>query len=255
VSGNEPIIDPSARLGQDVEIGPWSVIGPNVEIGDGCKIASHVVIRSHCKIGKHNQIFQFSSVGEDPSDKKYKGEVSFLEIGDRNIIREGSNIHRGTEVGGGTTRIGSDNLFMPYTHVAHDCIVGDHTIFSNNAAISGHVEVEDWAILGGYSGVYQFLKIGAHSFIGGLTHVNMDVPPYTIVNGSPPSPRGINTTGLERRGFSKEAITTLRDAYKIIYRKGLKLEEALSELSKLLEICPEMQVLIDFVKSSKGIIR
>ena len=197
MSGNDPVIHPSAKIGKNVTIGPWTIIGPEVEIGDDCEISSHVVIKSHTRIGKSNRIFQFSSVGEDPSDKKYHGEVAWLEMGDNNIVREGATLHRGTGSGGGITRIGSDNLFMPYTHVAHDCIVGNHTIFSNNAAISGHVIVDDWAILSGYAGVYQFLRIGAHSFVGGLTHINMDVPAYVMVKGTPPEPKGINVTGPE----------------------------------------------------------
>ena len=256
MSGAEPVIDPSATIGKDVSIGPWTVIGPEVVIGDGCTIASHVVIKSHTRLGKNNRIFQFSSVGEDPSDKKYQGEDSLLEIGDDNIIREGATIHRGTDFGGGATRIGSDNLLMPFTHVAHDCIVGNHTIFSNNAAISGHVVVEDWAILGGYAGVYQFLRIGAHSFVGGLTHINMDVPAFVIVNGNPPEPKGINITGLERRNFSKESIKAIRKGYKILYRQGLKVDEAVLELEKLAVDHPEMHLLIDSVKASKkGILR
>ena len=256
LSGHEPIIDASAQIGSNVEIGPWSVIGPNVIIDDGCKISSHVVIKSHTRLGKNNQIFQFASIGEDPSDLKFKGEEVWLEVGDDNVFREGSNIHRGTGVGGGVTRIGNNNLFMPYTHVAHDCIIGNHVIFSNNAAVSGHVEVDDWAILGGYSGVYQFLKIGAHSFVGALSHVNMDVPAYVIVNGTPPVPRGINITGLQRRGFSKEAIKALRDSYKTLYRKGLTVAEALTELSNHVNDFPEIQPLIDSVNaSSKGILR
>jgi UDP-N-acetylglucosamine acyltransferase len=227
-----------------------------VEIGDGSNISSHVVIRSHTRIGRNNRIFQFASVGEDPSDKKYQGELTWLEIGDDNIIREGATIHRGTEVGGGVTRIGSHNLFMPYTHVAHDCSVGNHTIFSNNAAISGHVVVEDWAILSGYAGVYQFLRIGAHSFIGGLTHINMDVPAYIIVKGMPPEPKGINITGLERRNFSKDAIKAIRKGYKILYRQGLNIDGAVKELEKLAVDHAEIQLLIDSVKASqKGIIR
>lgn len=256
MSGSKPVIHPTARIGEDVSIGPWTVIGPEVEIGDGCEIASHVVIRSHTRLGRNNRIFQFSSVGEDPSDKKYHGEVTWLEMGDDNIIREGATIHRGTEVGGGVTRIGSGNLFMPYTHVAHDCIVGNHTIFSNNAAISGHVVVEDWAILSGYAGVYQFLRIGAHSFIGGLTHINMDVPAFVIVKGMPPAPKGINITGLERRNFSNDAIKAIRKGYKIIYRQGLKIDEAIQELEKLALEHNEIQVLIHSIKASqKGIIR
>jgi len=254
--GNEPVIDPSAKIGKDVTIGPWTVIGPEVEIGDGCNIASHVVIKSHTRIGKNNRIFQFASVGEDPSDKKYHGEVSWLEMGDNNIVREGATLHRGTEAGGGITRIGSDNLFMPYTHVAHDCIIGNHIIFSNNAAVSGHVIVEDWAILSGYAGVYQFLRIGAHSFVGGLTHINMDVPAFVIAKGTPAEPKGINITGLERRGFSKDSIRAIRQAYKIIYRHGLKIEEALRQLEALVEQHAEIKILIDSIKASqKGIIR
>ena len=256
MSGASPIIDPTAKIGKDVTIGPWTIIGPEVEIGDGTHIASHVVVKSHTRIGKNNRIFQFASVGEDPSDKKYHGEVAWLEIGDDNIIREGATIHRGTEVGGGVTRIGSHNLFMPYTHVAHDCIVGSHTIFSNNAAISGHVVVEDWAILSGYAGVYQFLRIGAHSFIGGLTHINMDVPAFVVVKGIPPQPKGVNITGLERRNFSSQAIKAIRKGYKILYRQGLTIDEALRELDKLAVDNPEVQILIHSVKASqKGIIR
>jgi len=254
--GNEPVIDPSAKIGKDVTIGPWTIIGPEVEIGDGCDISSHVVIKSHTRLGKNNRIFQFASVGEDPSDKKYHGEVSWLEMGDNNIVREGATLHRGTESGGGITRIGSDNLFMPYTHVAHDCILGNHIIFSNNAAVSGHVIVEDWAILSGYAGVYQFLRIGAHSFVGGLTHINMDVPAFVVVKGTPAQPKGLNITGLERRGFSKETIRAIRQAYKIIYRQGLKIDEALKQLQPLVEEHADLQLLIDSIKASqKGIIR
>ena len=256
MSGASPIIDPSAKIGKDVVIGPWTIIGPNVDIGDGCDIGSHVVIRANTRLGKDNRVFQFASVGEDPSDKKFHGEPTWLEVGDNNIIREGATIHRGTEVGGGVTRIGSNNLFMPYTHVAHDCIVGNHTVFSNNAAISGHVVVEDWAILSGYAGVYQFLRIGAHSFVGGLTHINMDVPAFVVVKGIPPEPKGINVTGLERRNFSRDAIKAIRKGYKILYRQGLNVDEAIHELDKLAVEHPEIHLLIHSVKASqKGIIR
>jgi UDP-N-acetylglucosamine acyltransferase len=250
------IIDPSARIGANVRIGPWTIIGPDVEIGDDCEIRSHVVIRGPTRIGRNNVIFQFASVGEDPSDKKYHGERSTLEIGDHNVIREGATLHRGTEVGGGVTRIGSHNLFMPYTHVAHDCIIGNNVIFSNNAAVSGHVVVDDWAILGGFAGVYQFLRIGAHSFIGAQSHVNMDVPAYVMVNGTPPEPKGINTTGLERRGFSKEAILALRRAYKVLYRNGNTVEQALAELTEMARTTPEILALAESVRAStKGILR
>jgi UDP-N-acetylglucosamine acyltransferase len=256
LNGHGPLIDPTAKLGANVSIGPWTIIGPGVEIGDDCDIASHVVIKGPTRIGKRNRIFQFASVGEDPSDKKFHGETSWLEIGDDNVIREGATIHRGTAVGGGITKIGSNNLFMPYTHVAHDCIVGNHTIFSNNSAVSGHVVVEDWAILGGYAGVYQFLRIGAHSFIGAQTHVNMDVPAFMMINGNPPQPKGINVTGLERRGFTKEAISALRKAFKVLYRQGHTLDEALAELEMLAATAPAVGTLIASVRAStKGILR
>jgi UDP-N-acetylglucosamine acyltransferase len=256
LSSNAPLIDPTARIGADVKIGPWTIIGPGVEIGDGCEISSHVIIKGPARIGKRNRIFQFASVAEDPSDKKYHGELTWLEMGDDNIVREGATLHRGTEFGGGVTRIGSNNLFMPYTHVAHDCRVGNNTIFSNNAAISGHVVVEDWVILGGYAGVYQFLRIGAHSFIGAQTHVNMDVPAYLMVNGNPPEVKGINTTGLERRGFSKDSIMVLRKAFKILYRHGNTLDEALAELEALAPGMTELSVLISSIRAStKGILR
>ncbi len=253
---NNPIIDPEARIGANVRIGPWTIIGPDVEIGDDCEIRSHVVIRGPTRIGRNNTIFQFASVGEDPSDKKFHGEQSLLEIGDNNVIREGATLHRGTEVGGGVTRIGNNNLFMPYTHVAHDCIIGNNVIFSNNAAVSGHVTVDDWAILGGFAGVYQFLHIGAHSFIGAQSHVNMDVPAYIMVNGTPPEPKGINTTGLERRGFSRETIAALRRAYKVLYRNGNTLDAALVELGEMAQTVPELVALIDSIRASKrGILR
>lgn len=256
MSSNSPIIHPTAKIGADVKIGPWTIVGADVEIGDGCEISSHVILKGPMRLGKRNRIFQFSSVGEDPSDKKYHGEITRIEIGDDNIIREGATLHRGTAIGGGITRVGSHNLFMPYTHVAHDCIVGNNTIFSNNSAISGHVIVEDWAILGGYAGVYQFLRIGAHSFVGAQTHVNMDVPAFVIVNGTPPQAKGINITGLERRGFSKEAIQALRKAFKIMYRKGNILEEALVEMQSLVAEAPDVATLIASVRaSSKGILR
>jgi UDP-N-acetylglucosamine acyltransferase len=256
MTGNDPIIHPSAKIGEKVKIGPWSYIGPDVVIGDNCEIKSHVVIKGPTFIGDNNTIFQFASIGEDPSDLKFKGEYSVLEIGSNNTIREGATIHRGTGAGGGKTIIGSHNLFMPYTHVAHDCIIGDHVIFSNNAAVSGHVIVEDWVILAGFAGVYQFIRVGAHSFVGGLTHVNMDVPAYVMVNGSPPEPKGINITGLERRGFSKKSIQGLRKAYKILYRQGLSLEQAISALEQLQHTVPEVDLLVNSVRlSRKGIMR
>lgn len=249
-------IDPSAVIADGVTIGPWCIIGPNVHIGSGTVIDSHVVIRSHTKIGENNRIFQFSSVGEDPSDKKFAGEEVWLEIGDRNIFREGVTLHRGTAVGGGITKIGSDNLLMPYVHIAHDCIVGNNTVFANNAGVSGHVEIDDWAILGGYAGVNQFVKIGAHAMIGGVTHVGQDVPAYMLVSGQPAAVRSINTVGLERRGFSPEAIKQLRTAFKVLYRRGLSLNEALTQLHEMAKGCSEIVPLIASIESStKGIQR
>ncbi len=250
------IIDPSAKLADTVKVGPWSIIGPGVEIDEGTEIASHVVVRANTRIGKNNKIYQFASVGEDPADKKFEGEETWLEIGSDNVIREGATLHRGTAFGGGVTRIGNHNLLMPYVHVAHDCIVGNHCIFANNVGISGHVEVGDWAVLGGYAGVNQFLKIGAHSMIGGMTHISNDVPAYVIVSGTPPEARSINAIGLERRGFDKELILVIRKAYKILYKKGFTLKEALEELQPLAEQHSEIQVFVDSILSStRGIQR
>ncbi|MEQ8407620.1 MAG: acyl-ACP--UDP-N-acetylglucosamine O-acyltransferase [Gammaproteobacteria bacterium] len=249
-------IDPSAQIDEGVSIGPWCIIGPEVSIGAGTVIDSHVVIRSHTRIGKNNRIFQFSSVGEDPADKKFEGEEAWLEIGDDNIFREGVTLHRGTGVGGGVTRIGSDNLMMPYVHVAHDCIVGSHTVFANNVGISGHVQVDDWVILGGYAGVNQFLKIGAHAMIGGMTHISNDVPAYMIVSGRPATVRSINAIGMERRGYSKAAIAEVREAFKIIYKRNFSLQEAIDQLKVMAESCAELEVLVASLESSeKGIHR
>jgi len=244
-------IDPSVELADDVSVGPWSIIGPNVKIGKGTQVGSHVVISCNTVIGENNKIFQFASVGEDPADKKFQGEETWLEIGDDNILREGVTLHRGTGVGGGRTLVGNDNLLMPYVHIAHDCMVGSHTVFANNVGISGHVEVADWAILGGYAGVNQFLKIGAHAMIGGCTHLTNDVPAYIIVSGNPAEVRSINSIGLERRGFDKEAIKQIREAFKVIYKRGLSLQEAIHELEIMKEQCAELQALIDSLKASE----
>jgi UDP-N-acetylglucosamine acyltransferase len=249
-------IDPSADIAEGVVIGPWCIIGANVSIGAGTVLDSNVVIRSNTRIGKNNRIFQFSSVGEDPADKKFAGEETWLEIGDNNIFREGVTLHRGTAFGGGITRIGSKNLMMSYVHVAHDCIVGDNTIFANNVGISGHVQVADWAILGGYAGVNQFLKIGAHAMIGGMTHITNDIPAFVIVSGRPASVRSINTIGLERRGFEKETIAEIREAFKIIYKRNHSLQEAIGQIKAMSEHCEALRILIESLESSeKGILR
>ena len=249
-------IDPSAEIDEGVTIGPWTIVGPNVSIGAGTVVDSHVVIRSNTKIGKGNRFFQFSSIGEDPADKKFTGEEAWLEIGDNNIFREGVTLHRGTEVGGSYTRIGNDNLMMPYVHVAHDCIVGSNTVFANNVGISGHTEVDDWAILGGYAGVNQFIKIGAHAMIGGMTHIDHDVPAFVIVSGQPAAVRSVNAIGLERRGFDTQAIKTIRNAFKILYKRQLTIGEAIEQISALETDCPELGILLkSLTSSSKGIHR
>jgi UDP-N-acetylglucosamine acyltransferase len=249
-------IDPSAQIENGVSIGPWSIIGPNVSIGAGTVIESSVVIRCNTRIGKNNHIYQFSSVGEDPADKKFAGEETWLEIGDNNILREGVNLHRGTGVSGGLTTLGDGNLLMPYVHIAHDCRVGSNTVFANNTGISGHVEVGDWAILGGLTGVNQFLKIGAHAMVGGMTHITNDVPAYTIVSGSPAAVRAVNVIGLERRGFDKQTILKIREAFKIIFLRNNSLQEAIEQIRVLRQECDALQILIDSLEASeKGIHR
>jgi len=250
------VIDSTVKLGENVEIGPYSILGPGVELGAGCIVGPHVVINGPTKIGVENHIFQFASIGEVPQDKKFHGENSRLEIGDRNHIREFVTINRGTEDGGGITRIGNDNWLMAYIHVAHDCIVGDNVIFSNGASLAGHVTVDDHAILGGFTLVHQFCHIGSHAFCGMASAVSKDVPPYVIVNGNPAHPHGLNLEGLKRRGFSKDALKGLRDAYKLVYRQGLTVDEAMPKLLQLAKSCAEITPFIDFIKSStRGIIR
>lgn len=250
------IIDSSAKLADGVSVGPWSIIGPNVEIGEGSVIGSHVVIKANTRLGKGNVVYQFASVGDDPADKKFTGEDTWLVIGDNNIIREGCTLHRGTASGGHYTRIGSNNLMMAYVHVAHDCIVGNHTVFANNAGLSGHVQVDDWVILGGYAGVNQFLRIGAHAMVGGMTHISHDVPAYVIVSGTPPSARTVNTVGLERRGFDDATIRQLRQAFKLLYKKGLGLQEAQQQIAVMAAESPAVDVFLQsIVGSAKGVHR
>jgi UDP-N-acetylglucosamine acyltransferase len=250
------IIDPSAIIAENVHIGPWTIIGANVEIGEGTWIGPHAVIQGPTKIGKDNKIYQFASIGEAPQDKRYKGEPTRLEIGDRNIFRECCTIHRATTNGRGVTLIGSDNLFMAYTHVAHDCIVGNHVIFSNNASIAGHVTVGDYACLGGLVGIHQFCSIGAHSFAAGGAIIFKDVPPFVTVSGYPAEAHGLNTVGLERRGYSPETISALKRTYKIIFRQSFTLQEAISELKTMAQEMPEVKMLSDFLsQSTRGIVR
>jgi len=250
------IIHPSARLANNVSVGPWSIIGANVEIDEGTDISSHVVIKANTRMGKNNTVYQFASVGEDPADKKFAGEDTWLEIGDDNIIREGCTLHRGTASGGGITRIGNNNLLMAYVHIAHDCVVGSNTVFANNAGLSGHAIVDDWAILGGYAGVNQFLRIGAHAMVGGMTHISHDVPAYVIVSGSPAAVRSVNTVGLERRGFDADTVKQIRRAFKVIYKKGLSLQEAQSQVAKMAVNSPAIDLLLQSIQgSAKGIHR
>ena len=250
------IVDPSARLAPGVSVGPFSIIGPDVEIGAGTRIGPHAVIRGPTRIGRDNRIFQFVSIGEDPQDKKYAGEPTRLEIGDRNLFREYVTVHRGTVQGGGVTRIGDDNWIMIGCHIAHDCIVGSHTIFSNNAALAGHVTVQDYAILGGYTLVHQFCAIGAHCFTAMGSVISKDVPPYVLVSGHMAKPHGLNVEGLKRRGFSAGTLAELRRAYKLLYKSQLTLEQALVEIKALAQATPEAGVLAAFIEASqRGVIR
>jgi len=250
------IIHSGAKLGAGVSVGPYSIIGEHVEIGDNTTIGPHVVISGHTRIGCDNRIFQFSSIGEVPQDKKYAGEPTRLEIGDRNTIREFCTFNLGTAQDAGVTRIGSDNWIMAYVHIAHDCEVGNRTIFANNSQLAGHVHVDDWAILGGYTGVHQFCRIGSHTMTAVGTVVLQDVPPYVMAAGNSASPYGINAEGLKRRGFSPEALMALKRAYRTLYKSGLMLEEARAKLEEDAKTHPEIQPILDFLAVSKrGIIR
>ena len=250
------VIDPGAELDEGVSVGPFSVIGAGVRIGKGTQIGPHVVVSGPTTIGCDNRIYQFASVGEDPQDKKYAGEPTRMEIGDRNVIRECATLHRGTVQDEGITRIGSDNLFMAYIHVAHDCVIGDHIIMANGASLGGHVHIDDWAILGGFTMVHQFGRIGAHSFCGMGSAINMDLPPFVTVSGQPAKPHGINSEGLRRRGFSAGEISQIKRAYKLIYKSKMRLEEAREAIGEMLEETPALKVLYDFLsQSGRGILR
>jgi len=250
------IVHPGARIGANVEIGPYSVIGEHVEIGDGTRIGPHVVIEGHTRIGRENRIFQFASLGGMPQDKKYRDEPTRLEIGDRNLIREFCTLNTGTVQDAGVTRIGSDNWIMAYVHIAHDCQVGDNTIFANNAQIAGHVHVGDWAILGGMTGVHQFVRIGAHAMTGGCSLLLQDLPPYVTCAGNPAKPFGINSEGLKRRGFSPDAVAAIRRAYKTLYREGLGLDDAKAALAQQRAEYGEVGLLVDFLDTAtRGIAR
>lgn len=250
------IVHPHARLGEGVEIGPYAMVGEHVEIGPGTTVGAHAVITGHTRLGRDNRIFPFACVGEAPQDKKYAGEPTTLEIGDRNQVREYCTLHTGTVQDRGITRVGNDNLLMAYVHVAHDCVVGDHVIFANCTQLAGHVHVGDWVILGGFTGVHQFCRIGSHAMTAINTVLVHDLPPYVMAQGDTAKPHGLNTEGLRRRGFSAAAIAGLKRAYKTLYREGLTLEEAKASLAEHVRSCPEASLIVEFLgASTRGIVR
>lgn len=250
------IIHPSAKLAEGVTVGPGTIIGADVEIGEGTWVGPHVVIQGPTTIGKRNKIFQFASVGDAPQDKTYQNEPTRLEIGDDNIIREFAMISRGTVKGGGLTRIGNQNFLMAYSHIGHDCDVGNYVVLVNYAALSGHVIVDDYVNIGGYAAIHQFCHIGAYAFVARATYVTKDVLPYVMIAGHETNACGINTVGLRRAGFSSSAIDSLRRAYKIIFRKGLTVQQAVAELETMQQDCPEVIRLIDALnQSTRGIVR
>jgi UDP-N-acetylglucosamine acyltransferase len=250
------IVHSGAKLAPGVSVGPYSIIGEHVQIGEGTAIGSHVVIEGRTRIGAQNRISGFSSLGGSPQDKKYAGELTALEIGDRNTIREYCTFSCGTAQDTGVTRIGSDNWIMAYVHIAHDCQVGNHTIFANVATLAGHVQVGDYAILGGFTGAHQFVSIGAHSITGVATVLLQDLPPYVMAAGNTAKPFGINAEGLKRRGFGTEKITAIKRAYKTLYRSGLGLKEARAKIATQARKWPELQLLVDFLdQSQRGIVR
>lgn len=250
------VIEPGAKLAADVVVGPYAIIGANVEIGPGCRIGPHSVVTGWTRLGANNQIFQFSSIGDAPQDKKYAGEPTRLEIGDRNVFREYVTVNRGTTHDEGVTRIGNDNLFMAYTHVAHDCRIGNHVVMANVATLAGHVEIGDHVIMGGLSAVHQFCKIGSHAFIANNTAVTRDVPPYVMAVGQPAAPHSVNATGLSRRGFTPEQVRNVKSAFRMLYRSELPLETALERLREAAATQPEVAALVDFIgRSTRSLVR
>ena len=250
------VIDPAAELAEDVSVGPYSVIEAKVTVGAGTDIGPHVVIKGSTRIGCQNRVFQFASIGEEPQDKKYAGEPTSLEIGDRNTIREFVTINRGTAQDDGVTRLGDDNWIMAYVHIAHDCRIGNETIFANNASLAGHVSVGDYAILGGFTLVHQFCQIGAYSLTAFGSGISKDVPPFVTVGGTPAKAHGLNMEGLRRRGFPEESRKALRRAYRTLYRESLSLQDALAALREQAASCAEVGMLVEFLEQqSRGIVR
>jgi UDP-N-acetylglucosamine acyltransferase len=250
------LVDPGAELAPDVEVGPYTVIGPEVVIGADTRIGPHAVIKGPTRIGAGNRIFQFASIGDDPQDKKYAGERTRLEIGNGNVFREFCTINRGTVQDAGITRIGDDNLFMAYTHVAHDCVIGSHVIMANCATLGGHVHLDDWVGMGGFAAVHQFGKVGAHAYLANNAAVTRDVPPYVMVVGQPAVPHSVNTEGLRRRGFTAEQLRNIKEAYRILYRSDLLLADAIEQLKGLGATQPEIRPFVDFIGAcTRGLIR
>ena len=250
------LVAPDAALGEGVEVGAYAVIGPDVEIGPRTRIGAHAMVHGHTRIGADNVVHSYASVGDAPQDKKYKGEPTRLEIGDRNVVREFVTLNRGTTKDRGVTTIGDDNLFMSYAHVAHDCVVGNQCVLANSATLGGHVVLGDWVIMGGFAGIHQFCKVGAHAFLANNAAVTRDVPPYVMAVGAPAKPHSINSEGLKRRGFTPQQIRNLRNAYRILYRSGLRLEQALEQLRELARDQPEVKPLVDFIpESTRSLVR
>ena len=250
------VVSPQAHIAEDVQIGPFTVIGADVVVGAGTWIGPHVVINGPTRIGAGNKVFQFASLGDAPQDKKYNGEPTRLEIGDRNVFRESVTVNRGTIHDKGVTRIGNDNLLMAYSHVAHDCQLGDQIVMANCATLGGHVEVGDWVTMGGLSAVHQFTKVGAYCFIAHNAAVTRDVPPYVMAVGRPAAPHSVNAVGLQRRGFTAAQILNIRRAYRVLYRSGLKLKAAMEELEKAAETQAEIRPFVEFIKrSERSIVR
>jgi len=250
------VISPKAELAPDVSVGAFSIIGPDVVIGPGTVIGPHAVVNGPTRIGANNRIYQFASIGDAPQDKKYKGEPTRLEIGDRNVFRESCTINRGTTHDKGVTRIGHDNLFMAYSHVAHDCQLGSNLIFANCATLGGHVEIGDWVILGGMAAIHQFCKVGAHAFIAGGSIVTRDVPNYVMIAGNPAEPHSVNSEGLKRRGFSPQQVRNIRNAFRVLYRSDLKLADAVAKLTALSATQPEVTAFVEFIgRSERSLVR
>jgi UDP-N-acetylglucosamine acyltransferase len=250
------VIDPTARIAPDATIGPYTIIGPQVVVGAGCVLGPHVVIAARTTLGARNRVFQFASIGEIAQDRKYGGEPTTTTIGDDNTFREYATVHAGTTQDRGDTRIGNANLFLAYTHVAHDCVVGNFTTFSNNAQIAGHVHVDDWAVLGAFAGTHQFCRIGAHAMIAAFAVVLQDVPPFVTVQGYPAKPYGTNSEGLKRRGFTPDDLLQIRRAYKALYRENLPLDEARAKIAATAQGVPVLQPLAQFLAvSGRGIVR